>query len=543
MSFPKQQPDWCNLDIIHRNALPPAGSLLLEDLDPVTWANIEVPGMWQLQGYGRPICTNVNYPFPVDPPNIPILNETGSYWRQFTTPRDWKGQQIRLRFEGVDNAFHVWANDKEVGYSQGSRNASEFDISQFLAEAGATNTLAVRVYEFCDGSCLERQDHWLLSGIFRDVYLVAFPTVSIVDFTIRPQVDESLAKVSIHVNVSLQGGQGEDVVVELHSPRLQEMRMKPSEDGTMVVEGPTLNTVIMTVQGSSIAQRVGFRRIERKSANFLVNRKPLILYRINHHEHHHLYGCALPFDNIRADLILIKQHNINALRCSHQPNNPRLYGVCGEVGIYVMAEADIETHGFNTVERTAIKDADIMDGRELQKLSFSQAKRWTSDNPEWRAAYMDRAVQLVKRFQNYTSVIFWSLGNEAFYGANHAAMYQWIKQKGPSRLVHYEGDAKFVAHHTGRPLIQCEYGHAMGNGPGGQANYIELYRSEPLLQGGYIWEWCSHGLLKREGKLTYFAYVANFEDSPNDRDFVMDGLVFSDSHTRFETGIRAVPAP
>ncbi|KAJ4322145.1 hypothetical protein N0V84_004980 [Fusarium piperis] len=598
MSFPKQQPDWCNLDIIHRNALPPrahffpytdkkealsydreraqfqclngtwkfrhdTSPFLLpgwEDLDPITWANIKVPGMWQLQGYGRPLYTNVNYPFPVDPPNIPILNETGSYWRQFTTPKAWEGQQIRLRFEGVDSAFHVWVNDKEVGYSQGSRNASEFDISPFLREAGAANTLAVRVYEFCDGSYLERQDQWLLSGIFRDVYLVAFPAVSITDFTIRPQVDESLAKVVVHVNVSVQGGDDEDVLVELHNPggnRLQEMRMKSTENGTIFVEGddvqlwsaekPTLYTVVLTVKGFSVAQRVGFRRIERKGANFLVNGRPLILYGVNRHEHHHLYGRAVPYNDMRADLILMKQHNINALRCSHQPNDPRLYEVCDELGIYVMAEADLETHGFDTVERTAIKDADTMDGRELQELSFSRAKRWTSDNPEWRAAYMDRAVQLVERFKNYTSVIFWSLGNEAFYGANHAAMYQWIKQKDPSRLVHYEGDregvttdfysvmyatpdelSNFVAHHTDRPLIQCEYGHAMGNGPGGLANYIELYRSEPRLQGGYIWEWCNHGLLKREGKLSYFAYGGDFGDSPNDRDFIMDGLVFSD---------------
>ncbi|KAL6828182.1 hypothetical protein V8C40DRAFT_274002 [Trichoderma camerunense] len=532
MSFPKTQPDWSNLDVLHRNTLPPrahfypfaskeaALSLNREnaqfqslngtwkfrhnvsplelpdwkDLDPITWANIKVPGMWQLQGYGRPLYTNVNYPFPVDPPNVPFLNETGSYWRQFTTKKDWQGQQIRLRFEGVDSSFHVWVNDNEIGYSQGSRNANEFDITPFLRDTGAINTVAVRVYQFCDGSYLERQDQWLLSGIFRDVYLVALAIPSITDFTILPQVDESLTRGVVHVDVSLHGSDSEDVTVELRGPTgdvLHEGQMKSTEMADLTIEGaslqlwsaekPILYTLLLTVGDCT----------------------------------------AVPYEDMRADIVMMKQHNINALRCSHQPNDPRLYEVCDELGIYVMAEADLETH--------------------------DRAKRWTSDNPDWFDAYMDRASQLVERFKNYTCIIFWSLGNEAFYGRNHVAMYRWIKERDPSRLVHYEGDRKgtstdfysvmyatpdelkkHIAKHSDRPLIQCEYGHAMGNGPGGLATYIDLYRSEPLLQGGYIWEWCNHGLLKREGKLSYFAYGGDFGDTPNDRDFVMDGLTFSD---------------
>ncbi|PNP53243.1 hypothetical protein THARTR1_06260 [Trichoderma harzianum] len=465
MSFPKTQPDWSNLDVLHRNTLPPrahffpfatkeeALSLNREnaqfqslngtwkfrhdvsplelpdwkDLDPITWANIKVPGMWQLQGYGRPLYTNVNYPFPVDPPNIPFLNETGSYWRQFTTNKDWQGQQIRLRFEGVDSSFHVWVNDNEVGYSQGSRNASEFDITTLLRDTGEINTVAVRVYQFCDGSYLEHQDQWLLSGIFRDVYLVAFASSSITDFTILPQVDESLTRGVIHVDVSLHGSNREDVTVELRSPAgdvLHEGQMKSTEMATFTIEGaslhlwsaekPILYTLLLTVGDCTVAQRIGFRRVEMKGANFLVNGKPIILYGVNRHEHHYLYGRAVPYEDMRADIIMMKQHNINALRCSHQPNDPRLYEVCDELGIYVMAEADLETHGFDSVERTAIKDAHLMDGRELQELSFDRAKRWTSDNPDWYNAYMDRAFQLVERFKNYTCIIFWSLGNEAF---------------------------------------------------------------------------------------------------------------------------------
>ncbi|QYS98048.1 Lactase [Trichoderma simmonsii] len=598
MSFPKMQPDWSNLDVLHRNTLPPRahfypfttkeGALTLnrenaqfqslngtwkfrhdvsplelpdwKDLDPITWANIKVPGMWQLQGYGRPLYTNVNYPFPVDPPNIPFLNETGSYWRQFTTSKDWQGQQIRLRFEGVDSSFHVWVNDNEIGYSQGSRNASEFDITPFLRGTGAINTVAVRVYQFCDGSYLERQDQWLLSGIFRDVYLVAFAIPSITDFTILPQVDESLTRGVVHVDVSLHGSDCEDVTVELRGPGgdvLHEGQMKSTEMTDLTIEGaslqlwsaekPILYTLLLTVGDCTVAQRIGFRRIEMKGANFLVNGNPIILYGVNRHEHHSLYGRAVPYEDMRADIVMMKQHNINALRCSHQPNDPRLYEVCDELGIYVMAEADLETHGFDSVERTAIEDVHLMDGRELQELSYDRAKRWTSDNPDWHDAYMDRASQLVERFKNYTCIMFWSLGNEAFYGANHVAMYRWIKDRDPSRLIHYEGDRKgistdfysvmyatpdelkkHIAEHSDRPLIQCEYGHAMGNGPGGLSTYIDLYRSESLLQGGYIWEWCNHGLLKREGKLSYFAYGGDFGDTPNDRDFVMDGLTFSD---------------
>ncbi|KAF5254821.1 hypothetical protein FANTH_441 [Fusarium anthophilum] len=599
MSFPKSQPDWSNLDVLHRNTPPTRAHFFpyasKEDalsfdrqkaqmkllngtwkfrhdasplqvpawnaLDPLTWANIEVPGMWQLQGYGRPLYSNVNYPFPVNPPNVPLLNETGSYWRQFTTPQDWQGQQIRLRFEGVDSAFHVWINEVEVGYSQGSRNASEFDITSFLKDTGNINTIGVRVYEFCDGSYLERQDQWLLSGIFRDVYLLAFPPVSITDFTVRPEVDGNLANAAVHVNVCLQGVDVEDIDLELWSPNAQLLyakQFKSVENGSIAVrhqgfelwlaEKPVLYSLLLSVGNSYISHRIGFRRIEMKGPNFLINGRPLVLNGVNRHEHHHLYGRAVPYEDMRADIILMKQHNINALRCSHQPNEPRLYEVCDELGLYVMAEADLETHGFDPVERTAIPGSEHMDGREVQELSYSRAARWTSDNAKWQFAYLDRASQLVERFKNFTSIVFWSLGNEAFYGQNHAVMYRWIKDRDPSRLVHYEGDRKgvttdfysvmyatpdelmqHVKENPDRALIQCEYGHAMENGPGGLTNYIELYRTEPLLQGGFIWEWCNHGLLKRDGNLLYYAYGGDFGDKPNDADFVLDGLVFSDN--------------
>ncbi|KAJ5770899.1 uncharacterized protein N7511_002950 [Penicillium nucicola] len=602
MSFPKELPDWNNLKVIHKGTLPPRAhfySYTSEEaartfnrdkseyvslngtwkfrhdaspfeapewssVNPMSWDDIKVPGMWQLQGYSHPTYTNVNYPFHVNPPEVPVLNETGSYWRKFLTPERWTGQQIRIRFEGVDSAFHLWVNDKLVGYSQGSRNPSEFDITQMLAAPGAVNTVAVRVYEFCDGSYIERQDQWLLSGIFRDVGLLSFPVVSIVDFSAvatieNPTKDNTVGRMITGVKVQ---GEDRNVQIKLYHPDgklLHESEFPSSDSGIIEVsnsdlklwsaESPDLYTLLISFNQRTIPQRIGFRRIEISNSNFLVNWKPIILYGVNRHEHHHLYGRAVPYENMRADLILMKKHNINALRCSHQPNDPRLYEVCDELGLYVMAEADLECHGFDPVERSNIPNQHLMTEYEIQEMSYKMAKKWTSDNPEWKDAYLDRATQLVERFKNFPCVIMWSLGNEAFYGRNHVSMYEWIKDADTTRLVHYEGDRealsadlystmywsvdalkKHVAEKSDKPLIQCEYGHAMGNGPGGLKEYIEAYRSEKLLQGGFIWEWCNHGLLKREGDTSYYAYGGDFKDEPNDADFILDGMVYSD-HT------------
>ncbi len=373
MSFPQSQPDWSNLKVLHKNTLPPRAhffSYATEEealsfnreqsefkslngtwkfhyatspfeapewasAEPLSWDEVKVPGMWQLQGYGRPLYTNVNYPFHVDPPNVPFENETGSYWRQFTTPTKWDGQQIRLRFEGVDSSFHVWVNGKEVGYSQGSRNPHEFDISSYLEPAGSVNTIAVRVYEFCDGSYIERQDQWLLSGIFRDVYLLAFPKDAIIDFKSIPELDDTLTSAVLRTSLKIQGADG-DAITKLYSPDgslIKEETAAASQTNTITVAGdslhlwsaenPVLYTVTVTFGGRTIAQRIGFRKVEINGANFHINGKPIIFYGMNRHEHHPKYGRAVPYDCMRADLILMKQHNINALRCSHQPNDPR----------------------------------------------------------------------------------------------------------------------------------------------------------------------------------------------------------------------------
>lgn len=529
MSFPEAIPDWNNLEVIHRGTLPPRSHFYSytdqtkaltfdrsqseyrslngiwkfrhdsspleapgwDSVDPLSWDDIKVPGMWQLQGYSHPTYTNVNYPFHVNPPQVPLLNETGSYWRQFVTPAAWKGQQIRLRFEGVDSAFHIWINGELVGYSQGSRNPSEFDITEFLKDAEAVNTISVRVYEFCDGSYIERQDQWLLSGIFRDVGLLAFPLDAVVDFDAIATLNEDLTSGELLTRVKIQGTAGK-VQTKLYGPNgalLADSTFYSTESGRNELSGndlkpwsaesPHLYTLLIVFEGRVIPQHIGFRRIEQKNSNFLVNGKPVILYGMNRHEHHHLYGRAVPYENMRADLIMMKQHNINALRCAHQPNDPRLYEVCDELGLYVIAEADLETHGFDPVERSNIENQHMMSEYEIQEKSYKMATKWTSNNPKWKKAYLDRAIELVQRLKNYSCIIFWSLGNEAFYGQNHVAMYKWIKAADPTRLIHYEGDRdaisadmystmywsvdalkKHISEKTDKPLIQCEYGHA-----------------------------------------------------------------------------------
>ncbi|KAL4893594.1 glycosyl hydrolases family 2, TIM barrel domain-containing protein [Aspergillus ambiguus] len=579
-TWPGAIPDWSNLNILHRNTLAPRAHFYLYpneesaltfnreeglfhslngtwkfhydaspyvapgwDADVQNWDDIVVPGVWQMQGYGHPHYTNIDYPFPVTPPNVSYVNPTGSYWREFEVPADWNGEQVRLRYEGVDSAFHVWVNGEEVGYSQGSRNPSEFDITDYIVW-GKSNNLSTRVYQWSDGSYLEDQDQWWLSGIFRDVYLIPFRNCSISDFNIMPEVNDDFLSGTLKANFAVQGEHG-DMSIKVLLPNgdvLDEWSGSSADGYSKEVRGndfllwsaetPNLYTMVIQFNGRTISQKIGFRRIEMSGSNFLVNGKPIILYGVNRHEHNYLSGRTVPYEAMRADLIRMKRSNINAIRAAHQPHHPSFFDVADELGFYVIAEADIECHGFGNIEGTE-----------------AEAATWTSDNPEWTHAYLDRAKQLVERYKNHASIIIWSLGNECFYGQNQATMYKWIKERDPSRIIHYEQDReaesadiyshmysspdtmrKHMRNHTDKPLILCEFAHAMGNGPGGLKEYIDLFRSEPLSQGGLVWEWNNHGLLKKEGDLEYYAYGGDFGDEPNDADFVMDGLTLSD-HT------------
>ncbi|KAH8697872.1 beta-galactosidase [Talaromyces proteolyticus] len=540
------------------------------------WKPIAVPGHWQLQGYGRPHYTNVIFPFPCCPPHVPSENPTGTYRRTFFVPPEWdKSCQLRLRFDGVDSAYHIWVNGIEVGYAQGSRNPAEFDISK-LARRGESNEVLLRVYQWSDGSYIEDQDQWWLSGIFRDVTLIAFPSIArIEDFRVRTELDKSYIDAELKVSVDLTVTVPSTVTVTLFDTSDREKRiesqsgifkdkqgtldfaLKVSDPKKWTAETPDLYNIEISITTTDdvtelqkISHRVGFRQVEIINGNIAVNGVPVLFRGVNRHDHHPLFGRAVPLSFLRDDLLLMKRHNVNSVRCCHYPSHPKLFELCDELGLWVMDEADLECHGFYDAVARPLDIPESMDYEQRKKLTFEAAAQFTSNNPEWKDAYLDRAIQLVQRDKNHSCVVIWSLGNEAFYGQNHKAMYDYIKGEDPSRPVHYEGDAKALsadmfsfmypsveriirlANEEGdsfkKPIVLCEYAHAMGNAPGGLEEYMEAFRQHRRLQGGWIWEWANHGLWDEEKG--YYGYGGDFGDFPNDGSFVLDGLCFSD-HT------------
>ncbi|KXJ88479.1 glycosyl hydrolases family 2, TIM barrel domain-domain-containing protein [Microdochium bolleyi] len=501
-----------------------------------------------MQGFGKgPQYTNVNYPFPVDPPNVPFDdNECGRYVTNFEVgPSIKDGKQFRLRFEGVDAAFSAWLNGKYVGYSQGSRNPSEFDVTKSLKFDGEENTLCVEVYQRCDGSYIEDQDQWWLNGIFRDVWLHSFPETHFQDFYVQTLLNDDFQDARLHVETTVsKSHQGvrlklfdaeNEVVAESSNEQLSVMRSTAQKTVSQdldikkphkwTAETPYLYTLILEVDGLYTSHKIGFRRAELVDGVFCVNGNPVKIRGVNRHEHYPSSGRTVPYEFMRRDLRTMKLFNINAIRTSHYPNDPRLYDVANEFGFWVIDEADLECHGFENAGGVPAS--------------------YTSDNPEWEEAYLDRARQLVARDKNHPCVIMWSLGNEAFYGRNHQAMYDEMKRMDPTRLIHYEQDYDaqtadvFSRMYTSvgdmikfgeekdwkKPFVMCEFGHAMGNGPGGLKEYIDAFYKYPRLMGGFIWEWANHGLLtKNADGEEYFGYGGDFGDEPNDGNFVMDGL-------------------
>lgn len=607
-SFPATKPDWANLNILHCNTLEPRSHFYLYDkeqdaiardlskarahplsgkwkfhlanspfevpddfqqgdFDTSKWEEIEVPGIWQLQGFGKgPHYTNVQYHFHVDPPNPPMTdNECGSYVTRFRIPDGLKDDQLRLRFEGVDSAYHVFLNGREVGYHQGSRNPAEFDITKDI-KPDAENVLAVQVYQFCDGTYIEDQDQWRFSGIFRDVFLLGFPQEHrIEDLSIETLLDNEYRDATLNVSVDLTGtgkvglklvdAEGKESATAFEtangsSRQTVKISVPIQNPQKWTAETPYLYDLVVSLEDTLfLAHKVGFRQVELSDGLIKVNGKRVLFKGANRHEHHPLHGRAVPYEFLKKDLLLMKRHNINSIRTSHQPNDPRLYDLADELGLWVMDEADLECHGFETIEDASLSPADrALPFADRQLLTRGNAAKWTSDNPDWREAYVDRAKAMVQRDKLHPSVIIWSLGNESFYGRNHTAMVEYIRAHDPTRLVHYEPDleAQDVDMHSTmypyldvitkfaedkskkKPLVLCEYIHAMGTGPGNIQEYVELFYKYPALQGGWVWEWANHGLLTKnaEGK-EYYAYGGDFGDEPNDGNFVMDGVLDS----------------
>jgi len=534
-----------------------------DGFDDTTWPTIPVPANWERHGYGVAIYTNIKYPFhpdgPPTPPELPANdNPVGSYRHAFSVPADWDGRNIYLRFGAVSSAFYLWVNGHMVGYNEGSKDPAEFDVTPFV-HAGA-NTLAVEVYRWSSASYLEDQDFWRLSGITRDVYLFARPRTHIRDFFARASLTPDYRDGRLGLDVQVQNTDGQarrhTVVAKLWDGDrvIAEQRQNVSVADSASLhfeqpiarprlwsaEHPDLYTLTLTLLGpdgravESVANRVGFRSTEVKEGQYLLNGKRIYLKGTNIHEHNQVTAHVLDEATMRRDLELMKQHNLNAIRFSHYPEPERFYELADEVGMYVVGEANIESHGMGYDPRHTL-----------------------GDKPEWLTMHMDRTRRAVERDKNHPSIVIWSLGNEAGDGRNFVATYNWIKQRDATRPVQYEretdevnkaagqrhSDLKvpmypgipwLVRYATGdndRPLIMCEYAHAMGNSTGNLKEYWDTIKKYPRLQGGFIWDWVDQGLLETAWNgAKYWSYGGDYgpPGTPSDGSFNDNGLVGPD---------------
>lgn len=529
--------------------VPVTADFAAEGFDDGGWDSIPVPSHWVLQGdgaYGQPIYTNVQYPFPIDPPHVPDENPTGDYRRNFEMPADWsRAERVVLRFDGVESLFTLWVNGNEIGGASGSRLAHEFDVTSSVRPGD--NIVAVRVHQWSAASYVEDQDQWWLPGIFRDVTLVARPVGGIEDVWLRTGFDGGRGRVETEITAEAAA-----FPVTLRLPELGiEKVWATAADVTAFgvdsvepwsAEQPRLYDATVSTAAETIALRVGFRTVEIRGDRFLVNGRRVVFHGMNRHETHPERGRVFDEAHAREDLARMKRFNVNAIRTSHYPPHPRLLDLADELGFWVVLECDLETHGFD-------------------KLGWVGNP---SDDPAWREAYLDRMQRTLERDKNHPSIVMWSLGNEAGTGANLAAMSAWVHARDAERPVHYEGD------HTGeytdvysrmyatvpeteqigtdgsaapllncspaqgarqrtKPFLLCEYAHAMGNGPGALDQYEALVHRHPRLHGGFVWEWRDHGIATTAPDGTpYYAYGGDFGEVVHDGNFVMDGMVLSD---------------
>lgn len=523
------------------------------DMDDSSWDQIEVPSNWQMKGYGYPQYVNVQYPFPPDEmPRVPHdSNQVGSYRVSFEVPAAWEGRRITVTFGGVESAFYVWLNGESVGYSQDSRLPAEFDLTPHLRPG--KNVLAARVYRWSDGTYLEDQDHWRLAGIYRDVTLTALPAVHLRDFNVQAPLSFDYVDGVLDVRAWVENSTREMQTAELwaalydpqgaqvlEAPMVQGLKIAPGAEAEVsafwpverparwTAETPHLYRLVLELRDGAgqvveaQAASIGFRTVELRDGQLYINSVPVLLFGVNRHDHDPYGGKTVSRDAMLTDILLMKQHNVNAVRTSHYPNDPYWLELCDQFGLYVIDEANLETHGV------------------WEKPSC---------NPAWRHAFLERAIRMVGRDRNHPSVICWSLGNESGHGPNHAAMADWVHASDPSRFVHYESAGRepyvdvvstmypTVEHiiematvpDDPRPVMMCEFAHAMGNSCGNLREYVDAIRNTERLIGGFIWDWIDQGIARTDEQgRTYFAYGGDFGDVPNDYNFCINGLIGPD---------------
>ena len=527
-------------------------SFFEKNYDTENFDEIQVPSVWQMTGYDTHQYTNIRYPFPFDPPYVPQDIPCGAYVHNFEYSRDEKASKAFLNFEGVDSCFYVWINGSYIGYSQVSHMTSEFDVTDVLQDG--TNTVAVLVMKWCDGSYLEDQDKFRMSGIFRDVYILKRPKQAISDYHIKTRIEDMLAKVEIemkfysplNVKISIEDRNG--AVVALGSI---------AEEGTAVLEiaspelwnteNPYLYKLILETENEVIVDHIALRKIEIKDQVIYLNGQKIKFRGVNRHDSDPVTGFTISLEQLTTDLTLMKQHNFNAIRSSHYPNAPFFYEMCDKYGFMVIDEADIEAHGPFMIYRK--EDTD-----------YNRFKRWNekiADDPVWEEAIVDRVKLMVERDKNRFCIVMWSMGNESAYGCNFEKALEWTKNFDPDRITQYESARyrnydetydynnldvysrmypalseiqEYLDKDGSKPFLLVEYCHSMGNGPGDFEDYFQMIQDNDKMCGGFVWEWCDHAIAHgtAENGKTIYAYGGDHGEEIHDGNFCMDGLVYPD---------------
>ena len=507
--------------------------------DSESWLSdrdIRVPGCWQMQGFGLPQYTNVNYPIPYDPPHVPDRTLVGSYLRRFDLPEAFFGRSTRLRFEGVDGCFYAYVNGELAGFSKGSHMPAEFDVSGLVKEKD--NILQVLVFQWSDATYLEDQDKWRLNGIFRDVMLLSFGEQSILDVRVDAGLDSDMSTGLLDLRLETKGA-AEAQVRLCDGERVMLEAVLPLSGGTgsaryafpgaeaWTAESPRLYDLVVSLPGQAEHLRVGFRRVDILDGVFSVNGRPVKLKGVNRHDTHMSLGSFSTMESMLQDVLIMKQNNMNCVRTSHYPPDQRFLDLCDEYGLYVIDEADIECHGVVPVSHYDLIATD----------------------PAWTRQFVDRGLRMLARDRNHACVISWSLGNESGYGIVHEKMAEAMRREDQSRPIHYERDAKaetadfYSQMYTTvedvikegekedpKPFFLCEYAHAMGQGPGNLEDYWQAIYASPRLMGGCVWELVDHGITRQapDGSGEYWAYGGDFGEYPHDGNFCVDALLYPD---------------